>query len=223
MAAATFSPPVDEQVRISRRGFDLCGRLVVPEPARGYVVFVHDVGSDASNSGDQQVAAQLRESGLGTFLFDLLAPGEGAGSATVVDLDVLAVRLLLATRWLEAHTSASGPQVGYYGTRVGAAVALMAAADDPSIGAVCARSGRLDLVASVLTKVTPPTLLVVGAADGATRASNERGARVLPAAHELTVVPGASEPFVEPHALETTASLASSWFRDHLAPARRES
>lgn len=222
MAAATFSPPVDEQVRISLHGFDLCGRLVVPEPVRGFVVFAHDVGTNARNVGDQQVATRLRDLGFGTLRFDLLAPGESEHRDPTVALDVLAVRLLVATRWLEAHTTAAGQQVGYYGTRVGAAVALMAAADDPSIGAVCARSGRVDLVASVLTRVKAATLLVVGGGDLVTRTTNERAARVLSGASELTVVPGATELFVEPHALETMATLAGSWFCDHLAPARAE-
>jgi hypothetical protein len=100
--------------------------------------------------------------------------------------------------------------------RAGAAVALLAAADEPAIGAVVARSARLDLVASVLPVLPAATLLVVGATDHATRVENERDMAALHGSHQLAVVPGASELFVEPGVVDASARLAGSWFGRHL-------
>jgi hypothetical protein len=220
VTAALLAPPVDLDVKISARGLELPGRLTVPEPARGLVVFARDVRSRGRALGDRHVAVRLRELGLGTLLFDLLAPGESAAGVDAVDLDVLAVRLLVATRWLRGHLAGSCG-VAYFGSRSGAAVALLAAAEDPSIAAVVVRGGRLDFVAPVLDTVRAATLLVVGDADPWTRDDNAQAASALTCDHELIVVPGATNRFVEPGALETSARLAGAWFLQHLPPTTR--
>jgi putative phosphoribosyl transferase len=194
----------------------------VPDHTRGLVVFAHDAGSDGRNVGDRYVAACLRDLGFGTLLFDLLAPEESELRDPTIDLDVLAVRLLVVTRWLKAQADAGEHEIAYFGVRAGAAVALLAAAADPSIGAVVARGGRLDLIGRALREVRTPTLLVVGDADRATFVANERADAALTCAHDFKVVPRASELFVEPGALDASARLAGSWFLDHLSTHSQE-
>lgn len=212
---AGAASPVDVEVVVASHGLDLAGRLTVPRRARGLVVFVPDSSTGYRDVADRHVARGLHQVGFGTMLVDLVPDGLGAGEIDR-DLDVLAVRLMVVTRWLRAQPVAAGSQVGYLGVGAGAAVALLAAADDPAIGAVVVRSARLDLVSSVLPAVPTPTLVVVGGADTATRSANERSMAMMGGSHELAVVPGASELFVEPGALDGSASLAGWWFAGHL-------
>jgi hypothetical protein len=71
-------------------------------------------------------------------------------------------------------------------------------------------------VASVLPVLPAPTLLVVGADDVVTHLANERAMAALSGSHQLSIVPGASELFVEPGVLDVSARLAGSWFGRHL-------
>jgi putative phosphoribosyl transferase len=216
VAPPGLSPSVDEEVVIASRGFDLVGRLTLPERMRGLVVFAHVAGNGGRNLSDGYVAGRLSEFGFGTLLIDLFASDELPSHVPTFDLDVLAVRLMVATRWLRARPGAATRSVAYFGVRTGAAVAMLAAAEDHSISAVVVRTGRLDLVAPALASVRAPTLLVTGGADIGSGPVNERAMAALTCTRQLAVVPGASERFVEPGALDTTARLAGAWFLRHL-------
>jgi putative phosphoribosyl transferase len=218
VAAALLAPLDDVAVEISSHGFELPGRLTVPEPARGVIVFAPDIDGAGRALDDGSVAARLCELGFGTLVFDLLAPEELHAGGDAVDLDVLAVRLLVATRWLRAHLEGSAPAVAYFGVRTSAAAALLAAAEDPSISAVVVRSGRLHSVVPVLDAVHAATLLVVGEGDPVTRDDNMHAASALTCDHSLVVVPNAGDRFVEPGTLDTSTRLAGAWFLEHLPP-----
>ena len=220
--AADLLTAIDEIVEVSSRGFDLPGRLTVPDRARSLVVFVCDV-SDERNARDHEVVAGLlRELGLGTLLLDLCSPDEVEGGASAIDVDVLAVRLLVATRWLRQRAGAPEQAIAYFGARTGAAIALLAAAEEPAIGAVAARSARLDDAMSVLAAVRAPTLFVVGGGDPASRAASERAASAMTCVNELANVPGATERFVELGALAASARVAGAWFVRHLGAEQKE-
>jgi dienelactone hydrolase len=220
--ASALLAPVDEIVEVSSRGFELPGRLTVPERGRGLVVFVCDV-SDARSAHDRDVVAGLmRERGLGTLLLDLCSPDEVESGTSAIDADVLAVRLLVATRWLSRRVGVPEQTIAYFGARSGAAVALLAAAEEPAIGAVAARSARLDDAVSALAAVRAPTLFIVGGADPTSRAASERAATAMTCGNELAIVPGASERFREPGALEASARAAGAWFLRHLGADRKE-
>jgi putative phosphoribosyl transferase len=64
--------------------------------------------------------------------------------------------------------------------------------------------------------VTAPTLLIVGGADYPVIDLNRRAAAQMTAPRELTIVPGATHLFEEPHALAQVARLACEWFRRYL-------
>lgn len=218
MTPTTVAPAVRHDVSIALRGFDLPGRITIPSRPRGLVMLAHEAGRSGSDARDRVLTDRLLDLGFGTLELDLLAPHEVGTVDGQRDLDVLAVRLLVATRWLRAHESAGGQPVGYFGSLSGAAVALLAAAEDPAIGAVVARSGRLDLAGPCLPTVQAPTLLIVGGADSASREVNERAESSLRCAHELVLVPRATELFAEPGTFETAARLTGAWFVHHLRP-----
>jgi putative phosphoribosyl transferase len=209
----------DDDVVVTTDGLRFFGHLTVPSDARGLVVFAHGSGSSRHSPRNRLVADRLHEGGLATLLFDLLAPEEALDRANVFDVELLAVRLLAATRWARRHPACTGLRVGYFGASTGAAAALWAAAEDPTIGAVVSRGGRPDLASSRLEAVRAPTLLIVGGADTVVLRLNEEASTRLRCENRIAVVRDATHLFEEPGALETAADLAESWFARQLAPA----
>ena len=157
---------VTESERVRIPPHDLEGILGVPAGAKAVVLFVHGSGSSRVSPRNTYVAAALQEAGLGTLLFDLLRPDEAADRANVFDIELLAERLLSATRWVRKRTELKGLGIGYFGASTGAAAALRAAAAEGNeITAVVSRGGRADLTGPSLTKVRAPTMLIVGGED----------------------------------------------------------
>jgi dienelactone hydrolase len=204
------------EVRVEPEG--LGGLLGVPDGARGIVAFAHGSGSGRLSPRNNHVAAALRQAGLATFLLDLLTPEEERDRRNVFDIDLLAGRLVLATRWLRQRLETSQLAVGYFGASTGAAAALRAAAAEPDIAAVVSRGGRPDLALEVLPAVRAPTLLLVGSRDGPVIGMNEQAYHALRAAKQLVIVEGAGHLFEEPGTLDEVVRHATQWFLDHLNP-----
>jgi putative phosphoribosyl transferase len=211
------APDCDEDVEVPVRGATLAGHLYLPEPAGAVVVFAHGSGSSRHSPRNRFVASVLRSAGLGTLLLDLLTPAEEADRRNVFDIGLLAGRLVEVTGWLARRPDATGARIGYFGASTGAGAALWAAADQGrEIAAVVSRGGRPDLAGQRLTRVTAPTLLIVGSQDEVVLALNRRAMSQLPCQHQLAVVPGATHLFEEPGTLAEAASLARDWFVRHL-------
>ena len=204
------------EVRVEPEG--LGGLLGVPDGARGIVAFAHGSGSGRLSPRNNHVAAALRQAGLATFLLDLLTPEEEHDRRNVFDIDLLAGRLVLATRWLRQRRETSQLTVGYFGASTGAAAALRAAAAEPDVAAVVSRGGRPDLALEVLPAVRAPTLLLVGSRDGPVIGMNEQAYHALRAEKRLVIVEGAGHLFEEPGTLDEVVRHATQWFLDHLNP-----
>lgn len=208
---------VDEDVEIDLGSVRLGGHLAMPADHSGIVVFAHGSGSSRRSPRNTFVAGELRKAGLATLLFDLLTFSEESNRKNVFDIELLAARLVGATKWLRARPDVDGARVGYFGASTGAAAALVAAAD-PSvdISAVVSRGGRPDLAAQQLHLVRAPTLLIVGGEDHAVLDLNRQAAAMMECPNRIWVVPGATHLFAEPGALQSVAELARAWFADHL-------
>lgn len=210
------------EARIPARGAMLDGDLIVPESARGIVLFVHGSGSSRLSPRNRFVARTLNDSGLATLLFDLLTPDEEAADRRTghlrFDIGFLADRLGLATDWALQHASVRDLRIGYFGASTGGAAALMAEAGRPNIvSAVVSRGGRPDLAGAALSNVEAPTLLVVGANDGTVVDLNREAMSKMRCTVKLELIPGATHLFEEPGALEQVARLASGWFLEHFS------
>jgi pimeloyl-ACP methyl ester carboxylesterase len=155
---------------------------------------------------------------------DLLTSDEEASDAHTAalrfDVELLAHRLVEATRWLADQPQTAPLPTGYFGASTGAAAALIAAAELPDlVAAIVSRGGRPDLAGNVLRRVVAPTLLIVGSRDPVVLELNRKALAELPAEKKLEVVPGATHLFEEPGTLETVAQLAKDWFVLHLSRA----
>lgn len=199
----------------------LSGELIVPEAATGIVLFAHGSGSSRHSPRNQYVARVIRHSGVGTLLFDLLTPEEEAidnhTRAFRFDINLLARRLVAATKWLAEENYTKVLRPGYFGASTGGGAALVAAAElGGKVGAVVSRGGRPDLAGEALRHVKAPTLLIVGGLDGPVIQMNEEAYAQLQCVKALKIIPGATHLFEEPGKLEEVANLASKWFVKHL-------
>jgi putative phosphoribosyl transferase len=221
MIIATRLTSGERPVSIPAGAASLPGTLAWPAHPSGIVLFAHGSGSGRLSPRNLTVARQLRRAGLATLLFDLLTEAEAEERKNVVDIDLLADRLRLATEWVVRQPEADGLELGYFGVSTGSAAALKAAAcSGIPIGAVVSRGGRPDLAESDLARVTSATLLLVGERDRDVLELNRQAFRRLRCSKQLVVIPGTGHLFEEPGALGDVGSWAAEWFVHHLAMER---
>ena len=212
----------DSQVTVAGDGIELEGILGMPARApAGIVIFAHGSGSSRLSPRNSYVARALGAQGMATLLFDLLTEEESENRENVFDIELLAERLAIATRWARTAQSTRGLAIGYFGASTGAAAALVAAARDGSIAAVVSRGGRPDLAGDALPSVKAPTLLIVGGDDVEVIHLNRQAYARMKCEREIAIVPGATHLFEEPGTLDQVVRLAAQWFSRHLPGTRR--
>jgi putative phosphoribosyl transferase len=218
---ATKDSRLAKLVDISVNGVQLEGMLVIPDRAKGVVLFAHGSGSSRHSPRNNYVAEALHHVGIGTLLMDLLTRHEDLTYENRFDIDLLVWRLERATQWLMEQPEAQALDIGYFGASTGAAAALSAAATFGStIGAVVSRGGRPDLALAALNRVQSPTLLIVGGLDDIVIELNRRAYEELKTEKQLAIVPGATHLFEEVGALQEVARLAGRWFGRYLGRKR---
>ncbi|MHB8102311.1 MAG: dienelactone hydrolase family protein [Methanosarcina sp.] len=212
----------NSEIRIPINSITLEGNLIIPEGAKGIVVFAHGSGSSRHSSRNQYVARELQKEGLGTLLFDLLTADEERIDMVTAhlrfDIDLLANRLVDVTNWLLINPDTEGLNIGYFGASTGAAAALIAAKEHSnSVKAVVSRGGRPDLAEKALPGVKAPTLFIVGGEDFQVIDMNQWAFdRLTVKEKQLKIVPGATHLFEEAGTLEEVAYLAGEWFKRYL-------
>jgi len=197
------------------------GNLLIPNGARGVVMFAHGSGSGRFSSRNRHVAEVLRKSGVGTLLIDLLTRDEEAVEMRTAhlrfDIALLADRLVGESAWLAKESDTMRMKLGLFGASTGGGAALVAAARVPErIAAVVSRGGRPDLAGPALPAVQAPTLLIVGGEDGPVIDMNQEAYDQLVCERQLVIVPHASHLFEEPGKIEEVARLAAEWFTRYL-------
>jgi putative phosphoribosyl transferase len=200
----------------------LDGDLTIADGATTLVLFAHGSGSSRHSPRNQSVARTLNNAGLATLLFDLLTQEEEFVDTRTAelrfDIDLLAKRLVHATKWAKQQEQTRDLRIGYFGSSTGGGAALVAAAQVPQdVGAVVSRGGRPDLAGEALPKVQAPTLLIVGGNDDIVIELNEQARDQMRCEVKLEIVPGATHLFEEPGTLERVAKLAGDWFLLHAA------
>lgn len=202
----------EEQLPAGR--VSLPAEVVVPDEPAGLVVFAH--GSGARSPRYRTIARRAHAGGLATVLLDLLTPREAQVRDHLLDVRLLADRLVAVLDWTAADDALAGLPIGLFGVGAGAAAALDVAAGAPRVGAVVSRGGRLDLVQGDLREVRQPTLLLVGTGDDRRAARTREAVGRLAGPHELTVVTASEDDVDEPGTIEEVAGAALDWFLRHL-------
>jgi len=216
----------EQQVRVPAGEVTLEGNLMIPNNARGLVLFAHGSGSSRHSPRNRFVASQLQAAGLATILIDLLNAEEEQMDLRTrhlrFDIGLLADRLVAAMQWLKGDHKTKGLLVGFFGASTGGGAALVAAAKLPEeAGAVVSRGGRPDLAGTAaLSRVQAPTLLIVGGNDQQVIQMNQEAMAQMQTVVKLEIVPGATHLFEEPGKLELVADLARDWFLKYLSTPR---
>ena len=205
---------IDDKVSIK-------GSLNIFEGAKGIVLFAHGSGSSRFSQRNRYVADVLRHAEIASLLIDLLTEQEEKIDVVTrelrFDIELLATRVVSATKWLLANSDLGNLRIGYFGASTGAAAALVAAAElGEETSAVVSRGGRPDLAGVALSKVKAPTLLIVGGNDFVVIDLNKQAMEQMTCQKELIIVPGAGHLFEEPGALEKVARHATQWFERFL-------
>jgi len=222
MTTISYARPIDRSVRIPIEGVSIEADWTMPIDATGVVIFAQGSGSSRFSRRNRSVARQLYDQRLGTLLIDLLTPDEEREdmltAALRFDVSLLSERLVGAAMWLREEDATAVLPTGYFGTSVGAAAVLHAAACRPHlVDAVVSRGGRPDLAGTALHKVTAPTLLIAAGADVDGLALTRWAYRRLNCERNLEIVDGATHLFEERGALDAANALAVEWFDSHLA------
>jgi Dienelactone hydrolase and related enzymes len=186
--------------------------------------FAHGSGSSRHSSRNQYVAGVLEQQGFATLLIDLLTEEEEAIDRRTAhlrfDIEMLAGRLVTIIDWLGGRSEMATLPIGLFGASAGGGAALVAAAARPhEVVAVVSRGGRPDLAGPALSRVSVPTLLIVGGLDTPVIQMNRAAMAQMPGEVRLDIVPSATHLFEEPGTLERVAILAAGWFSRYLEPA----
>ncbi|MBE3075186.1 MAG: dienelactone hydrolase family protein [Actinobacteria bacterium] len=202
----------------------LQGDLGSPLNPHGLISFAHGSGSSRHSSRNQYVAGVLEQQGFATLLIDLLTEEEEAIDRRTAhlrfDIEMLAGRLVTIIDWLGGRSEMATLPFGLFGASTGGGAALVAAAARPhEVVAVVSRGGRPDLAGPALSRVSVPTLLIVGGLDTPVIQMNRAAMAQMPGEVRLDIVPGATHLFEEPGTLERVAILAAGWFSRYLEPA----
>lgn len=195
----------------------LKGRLRIAKQQKGLVIFSHGSGSSRMSSRNNYVADLLLEEGFSSLLFDLLTEKEDTIYENRFNIDLLAQRLVLVTRWIYNKDITKNVPIGFFGASTGAASALKAT---PFLGnkikAIVSRGGRPDLAAPILDQIICPTLLIVGGDDGVVITLNQKAYDQLKGIKKIEIIEGATHLFSEPGKLELVAELTGTWFTKYL-------
>lgn len=137
-------------VKIKVGSHRLIAHLSLPARVTGWIIFAQL--SEDDNIENQQHSLSFNQLGLATLQVRL-----GAGRSLRPATEWLQV----ATQWLENQPEAKGLPVSYFGTGLGTAVALQAAAHMPQVKGVVSWNGRPELAWRYLNRVSTPSLLMV--------------------------------------------------------------
>lgn len=193
----------------------------MPEQMNGLIVFAHGSGTDGASEGDDLLAERLHQENFATLLLDLFTEEEETideHASAHYDVGTLGARLATATDWILDNPDLENLDIGYFGSGVGAAAALIAAAERPHVvSAIVSRGGRLDLSLESLGQVRAPTLLIVGEEDGKAYDVNRMAFFELRCEKRFEVIAGGTHLLKDPEDLASVAAMSVDWFRMHMS------
>jgi len=207
----------NKNINIELGKLTLQGIINIPEGAKSLIVFAHGSGSSRLSPRNNFVAKVLQKNNFATLLFDLLTEQEDETYENRFNIDLIAERLIEATKWLLKNPETSAFKIGYFGASTGSAAAIKAAvALSGKVKAIVSRGGRVDLAEDALEKLNAPILLIVGGNDEDVIDLNQKSYEKINSQKKIEIIPGATHLFEELGALEKVADIAAEWFSEYL-------
>jgi pimeloyl-ACP methyl ester carboxylesterase len=221
VAAVPASGATSQQQVIFRTedGLSLAGTLYLPGRPAPAVILLH---MQTRSREDWQVLGQrLADAGIAALAIDLrghgasdhAAPVEGASAVAGLQLDVKAARAFLGGR-----TDVIGSRLGFVGASIGANLAVIAAAGDPSVRTLALLSVGLDYrglrtEAALNRYGARPALMVASQEDNYAMISMRRLAGQGTGTREQVVLDGAGHGTVMMSRQPDLVATLVDWFR----------
>ncbi len=200
-------------------GVVLRGELSMPSEAspRGLVLIAHASRMPPRDRRNRVVIGALGRAGFATLLLDLLTMPEKVSHPIASDVELLAERIVEATRWLRQQPETEALTLGCLGLIASSGAVLLAAAElGEHIAAVVSWGRGEDLRAVPLEAITAPVLLIVDAhADDLDHGLAVRKRLKCPT--DLVMVPGATRAFEHFGPVQRASRLTTQWFTRHLS------
>jgi putative phosphoribosyl transferase len=140
--------------------------LTVPSGARGVVVLPH---ANSAGRFDRRYlfgAEVLQQAGMATLQVDLLTPAEEASfplhNQREGEVALLSERLLSTLAWLQNQAEVGRLAIGVFACTPETVAALIAAEKSGRVVAVVSKGGFPDFLSESMTRLTGPTLLLLG-------------------------------------------------------------
>ncbi|MEU4651983.1 dienelactone hydrolase family protein [Nocardia fluminea] len=219
---ATRTAPVvgEREIAMTCDGAVLEGCLRAPAHPLGLAVLAHGGSGDRHSPRHRFIADLLGGHRLATLTVDVLTAAESADKAKVLDVGLLGCRLVGVLRRLPVIPEARRLPVGLFGTGSAAPAVLWTAAEpDARVEAVAVRGGRPDLAGERLTRITAPTLLMVGGVDPRVLQHNRHAAELLAGECRVTELSSPGRSSRPGHPSWRAAYSAAVWFTEHLGAA----
>jgi hypothetical protein len=175
---------IQRGVCVEAAGARLAGEIHLPPDPRGFVLFASSRELMRLDRRQLGLSAALNERGMGTLLFDLVETTDDAEVER--NLEILTERLLEAAEWGSEQWGVEGLPMGFVGSGLGSAAALVvAAALGSEVWAISIHGGRPDLADHGLAKVQAPTLLLADPNDPVESQAADAAAARLCAPHRI--------------------------------------
>ncbi|WP_017731106.1 alpha/beta hydrolase family protein [Nafulsella turpanensis] len=206
-----------EEISIPAGDIRLEAELVIPEDAKGIVIFSDGRPDSRQVPLNRFIATNLQGEKFATLLFDLPATEEVSLKSIPADIDKQSERLVKASQWVTQQNETHRLPIGYFGAGTGTAASIKAAAHlGDKIKALVIQGGRPDLSAEDAPSLKAATLLVVGGDDYYVLQQSEKVYQQIKATKGLEIIPGAGPLFEEESAPEQLSTLALQWFNEQL-------
>jgi len=160
-----FGLPFEEVTFTNRSGLALRGWYIPPPggPGQRHPAVVYGHGNGQDRRSFLHVAPEVHEAGMGQLLFDFAGRGESDGQVITLGAKE-ASDLRAGLDWLEGRPEVDPERLALAGRSMGAAAAILAAAEDPRPKALVLDSPFADLVRVVDETIAarfrlPPFLL----------------------------------------------------------------
>jgi putative phosphoribosyl transferase len=200
-------------------GCPLPAVLEWPVHPSGVVLVLHAGRRGESSALVDDLAAELRSSGLGTLMVDLM-PGSRREMGGPAPYALLVERAKRMVRWLADQTSLAHLPVGLLGINGAAAPTLVAASASGRTEAVVVWGGEPDRAEETLARVSAPVLLLVGGADHEALRHHQSALVRLPGVKRLVAITRAGRACSGAETAAEAARWSAIWFVHHLAMER---
>lgn len=206
-----------EEISIAAGKIKLNAELVIPEEAKGIIIFSDGRADSRRLPLNRFAAARLQEEKFATLLFDLPEEEEISLKGAPADIEQQSLRLEKVSLWVTQQNETHRLPIGYFGAGTGTAASIKAAAHlGDKIKAIVLQGGRPDLSIEQAPYIKAATLLLVGGEDYYATQQCQKVYQQIEAPKGLEIIPGAGPLFEEEGAPEQLAKLAVQWYQEQM-------